>query len=795
MTQSADLDIPKLGGSLSEVNLKLDEATDIFYESLKKFESVRKCMNDHEHILDSFKNGVVTLEKELDESKGRIVSDVETQRRLESTISSLEKKMEYQIKKEGQLKADYQTLECEKDEVLHELEHVKSLALDMGKDFQTFNKEVSRTSSCIGSFWKVGIISEEEERDSARFNAALMTLNVLDLCPENSASFQNEVRCLLSNVTNLHTRLMDLKVEVEYKLFINKESYDTMIFSLMQCWQLKVEEMRTLASKNIKELESSQKSVENELKDAKQSLLQKCVHEDELNEVIVGLLDEKQAMTKQFTETFSSNEELFQELDHSKSKLSKAENRIYNLETKGTDKDAMLLELSAELETISDLMTQEKQRNEYTIFGLKESLRKAHHKLVKESAASDSLAKEVFSLQQTLDESKNEAFVLSKKHQGALTEELKEQYKKLEDDVKGKGECLAEYEVKERKMSDELCALRKENNILKEQVSQVQSSQGNSSEEQRNIKKENINLREELTELKKLCEDLKNNNTIHESNKKELNNQLDSAISYKDELEQKNIIVEVENRNLRDQLDKESQNLSVKSKHDGSKLNIQMSKLKSLLRVKDSQLMELADELQSISDMHMKDKEENDKAISSLQQSLLNANYLSMELNAELDYLKGLYAKESEAHKATMNNFRNKMIGNELSIPLTPHKNIQDNNNKTVQYGQPSIGDVNCRSVTPTSNDSDEKRNDSTFTAKARANHAISPSDKICWNTSTNNSCNTSFSSYKSTRSNRPDGFKVAMYSTEMDNMSQAPKEKLQDKEVEIMYVERNTFV
>ena len=79
--------------------------------------------------------------------------------------------------------------------------------------------------------------------------------------------------------------------------------------------------------------------------------------------------------------------------------------------------------------------------------------------------------------------------------------------------------------------------------------------------------------------------------------------------------------------------------------------------------------MELADELQSISDMHIKEKEENDKAISSLQQSLLNANYLSMELNAELIYVKGLYAKETEAHKAKLNSAKYQMIGNEITIP------------------------------------------------------------------------------------------------------------------------------
>jgi len=56
------------------------------------------------------------------------------------------------------------------------------------------------------------------------------------------------------------------------------------------------------------------------------------------------------------------------------------------------------------------------------------------------------------------------------------------------------------------------------------------------------------------------------------------------------------------------------------------------------------------------------------------------------------------------------------------------------------------------------------------------------------------NSCNTSYSS-ASCGSSRKNDFKVAMYSTEMDNMSQAPKEKLQDKEVEIMYVGRNAYV
>ena len=117
MTESG-VDIPKLGESLTEVNLKLDEAKDIFYESLKKFESVRKCMSDHEQILDSFRSGVVNLGKELDESKKRIVSDTDKQKSLESTILSLEKKIGSQVGSYFILKADYKALEDEKDQLV-----------------------------------------------------------------------------------------------------------------------------------------------------------------------------------------------------------------------------------------------------------------------------------------------------------------------------------------------------------------------------------------------------------------------------------------------------------------------------------------------------------------------------------------------------------------------------------------------------------------------------------------------------------------------------------------------------
>ena len=56
------------------------------------------------------------------------------------------------------------------------------------------------------------------------------------------------------------------------------------------------------------------------------------------------------------------------------------------------------------------------------------------------------------------------------------------------------------------------------------------------------------------------------------------------------------------------------------------------------------------------------------------------------------------------------------------------------------------------------------------------------------------NSCNTSYSS-ASYGSSKKNNFKVAMRSTKIDNMSQAAKEKLQNKEVEIMDIGRNTYV
>ena len=415
----------------------------------------------------------------------------------------------------------------------------------MGDDLQAFNTHFSKTSSYIDHFWNAEIDFIEEEKKTE-------PLNILDISPESNKSIHDDMKYLLSNVTNLQTRLQDLKGEVKEKLFNNKESYNTMVLTLIQSWQLKVEELTTTASKKIKQLEHSRMQAETELQQTKQSLEQKCTYEDELNEVIVGLLDNKQALTDELTEAAISKEELVQEIDHSKNKLIKAENRISNLESKGTEKDTMLIELTAELETVSDLMTQEKQKNECAINELKESLRKANMKLFKESAASDSLAKEVFTLQQMVDESKNELLMITKNYnmQSRLTEELQEQRKKLEEDLEDKSKCIVEYEEKSGEISQELSVLKSEKYLLYEQVTMVESSKDDINEKQLHMMKENKSLKDELADLKKLCDELKHNNTNLENSKKDLNNQLNSAISYKEELEQKNIIVQVENRNL-----------------------------------------------------------------------------------------------------------------------------------------------------------------------------------------------------------------------------------------------------
>merc|ERR1712176_548060 len=137
-----------------------------------------------------------------------------------------------------------------------------------------------------------------------------------------------------------------------------------------------------------------------------------------------------------------------------------------------------------------------------------------------------------------------------------------------------------------------------------------------------------------------------------------------------------NILKKDFNRNQSQHEDKLKNQIEV-VKQVAKSENKKMSKLKCLLRVKDKQLIRLAEELESITDKFTKQKEKME-------------NYNSNELKTKLEHIKQLYIKEKQAHVTTKEKLNEFEINARKNFPEIIISHTPTDNNAEMKEQQSS---------------------------------------------------------------------------------------------------------